>query len=190
MTEAGGGDQHRDEPPADLDAAGYVGPGHFPDNSRRRIPGALYLGIARLCVVIWAVWRDDLPYVNDGWLWQPGVTVAAAISIPSSWRMHVNETEAFVAAQQAVGFPVGHASPTGVAWTAQPPDVAGPVLLGGGPASSARARSCRRRRRPGRRAARRDEYRAVGRRLTAGVSHQWPLTVPEARTERSTRRAP
>ena len=111
MTEAGGGDQHRDELPADLDAAGYVGPYKFPDNSRRRIPGALYLGIAALCVVIWAVWRDDLPYVNDGWLWAAGaLTVAAAISISSSWRMHVNETEALVAAQQAVGFPVGHAS--------------------------------------------------------------------------------
>ena len=111
MTEAGGGDQHRDELPADLDAASYVGPYKFPDNSRRRIPGALYLGIAALCVVIWAVWRDDLPYVNDGWLWAAGaLTVAAAISISSSWRMHVNETEALVAAQQAVGFPVGHAS--------------------------------------------------------------------------------
>ena len=64
-----------------------------------------------LCVVIWALWRDDVPYVNDGWLWAAlALTVAAAISISSSWRMHVNETEALVAAQQAVGFPVGHAS--------------------------------------------------------------------------------
>ena len=37
---------HRDELPDDLDAAGYVGPYQFPDNSRRRIPGAIYLGIA------------------------------------------------------------------------------------------------------------------------------------------------
>lgn len=105
------GDEHRDELPADLDASEYVGPYKFPDNSRRRIPGALYLGIAVLCVVIWALFRDDVPYVNNGWLWAAlALTAAAALSISASWRMHVNETEALVAAQQAVGFPVGHAS--------------------------------------------------------------------------------
>jgi hypothetical protein len=31
-------------------------------------------------------------------------------SITSSWRMHVDEKEALVAAQQALGYPVGHAS--------------------------------------------------------------------------------
>jgi hypothetical protein len=36
--------------------------------------------------------------------------VVALISITSGWRMHVDETEALVAAQQAVGFAVGHAS--------------------------------------------------------------------------------
>jgi hypothetical protein len=105
------GGQHRDELPADLDAIGYVGPYRFPDNSRRRIPGLLYLAIAAACVLVWALWRDDLAYVNDGWLWAAlALVVVAAISITSGWRMHVNETEALVAAQQAVGFAVGHAS--------------------------------------------------------------------------------
>jgi hypothetical protein len=104
-------DDHRDELPADLNATGYVGPYKFPDNSRRRIPGVLYLCTAALCVVIWAIWRDDVPYVNDGWLWAAvALAVAAAISITSGWRMHVNETDALIAAQRAVGFAVGHAS--------------------------------------------------------------------------------
>ena len=36
--------------------------------------------------------------------------MAAIISITSGWRMHVDETEALVASQRAVGFAVGHAS--------------------------------------------------------------------------------
>ena len=104
-------DEHRDELPADLDAAGYVGPYQFPDNSRRRIPGVLYLVIAAACVVVWVLGHDSSPIVNDGWLWAAGLLVVAAlISITSGWRMHVDERQALVAAQQAVGFPVGHAS--------------------------------------------------------------------------------
>lgn len=104
-------DHHRDELPADLDAAGYVGPYKFPDNSRRRIPGFLYLLIAAGCVLIWVAWHDSVAYVNRGWLWAAAaLAVVAAISITSGWRMNVTETDALVAAQRAVGFPVGHAS--------------------------------------------------------------------------------
>lgn len=103
--------EHRDELPGDLNAAGYVGPYRFPDNSRRRIPGFIYLVAAVLCVFVWAIGKDSSPIVNAGWLWSAGALVgAAAISISSGWRMHVDEREALVAAQQAVGFPVGHAS--------------------------------------------------------------------------------
>jgi hypothetical protein len=49
-----------DELPDDLHAAGYVGPYLFPDNSRRRIPGYLYLATAAACVVVWAL-VDDSP---------------------------------------------------------------------------------------------------------------------------------
>jgi hypothetical protein len=102
---------HRDELPADLDASGYVGPYQFPDNSRRRIPGYLYLVIAAVCVGIWVAGHDSSPIVNEGWLWAAGLlTVVAAYSISSGWRMHVDEKEALVKAQQSVGFPVGHAS--------------------------------------------------------------------------------
>jgi hypothetical protein len=102
---------HRDELPDDLDAAGYVGPYRFPDNSRRRIPGAIYLGIAGACVVVWLTGHDSVAFVNRGWIWAAvALTVMATISITSGWRMHVKEVDALLAAQRAVGFPVGHAS--------------------------------------------------------------------------------
>jgi len=103
--------EHRDELPEDLNAAGYVGPYRFPDNSRRRIPGFIYLGVAAVCVLVWTFGKDEVVFVNDGFLWAAvALVVVAAISISSGWRMHVDEKEALVAAQQAVGFPVGHAS--------------------------------------------------------------------------------
>lgn len=104
-------DDHRDELPGDLDAAGYVGPYQFPDNSRRRIPAYLYLAIAAACVVVYVIGRDDVAWVNQGLIWAAVLlAVVAVISYTSGWRMHVDEKEALVAAQQAVGFPVGHAS--------------------------------------------------------------------------------
>ena len=104
-------DHHRDELPDDLDAAGYVGPYQFPDNSRRRIPGVIYLVIAAACVVVWFAGRDSWAWVNEGLLWAALLlSLVAIVSISSSWRMHVDEKEALVAAQRAVGFPVGHAS--------------------------------------------------------------------------------
>ena len=103
-------DDLRDELPADLDPSVFVGPYQFPDNSRRWWPGALYLVIAAICVGIY-VGFDGSPIVNEGWLVAAVVLAAVGVfSITSGWRMHVDETEALVAAQQALGFPVGHAS--------------------------------------------------------------------------------
>ena len=103
-------DDVRDELPDDLNPAGFVGPYQFPDNSRRRWPGIIYLVVAVSCVIVYVVWNDS-PIVNGGWLLAAGLlTIAAIISITSGWRMHVDETEALVAAQGAVGFPIGHAS--------------------------------------------------------------------------------
>lgn len=105
------GAEHRDELPDDLNAAGYVGPYQFPDNSRRRIPAIIYLVFAAVCVAIWVLGRDSSPIVNDGWLWAALLLTAVALySLSSSWRMHVDEKEALGKAQQAVGFAVGHAS--------------------------------------------------------------------------------
>jgi hypothetical protein len=62
-------------------------------------------------VAAWALWRDSSALVNAGFLWAAVLlAVVAAISYTSGWRMHVDEKEALVKAQQALGFPVGHAS--------------------------------------------------------------------------------
>ncbi len=103
-------DDLRDELPADLDPTAFVGPYQFPDNSRRRWPGGIYLAIAAICAIAYLLF-DDAVVVNRGWLVAAGLLAAVgAFSIASGWRMHVDETEALVAAQQALGFPIGHAS--------------------------------------------------------------------------------
>jgi len=102
----------RDELPDDLNAGEFVGPYQFPDNSRRRWPGAIYLGCAAVLLLVWLVAHgDDQPMVNDGFVWGAVLLGAAGLfAITSGWRMHVDEKEALVAAQGAVGFAVGHAS--------------------------------------------------------------------------------
>ena len=107
-----GTDDLRDELPDDLNASQYVGPYQFPDNRRRRRPAVIYLVLATLLLVLWSARRGDAHVlVNDGWLWAAIVLGAVGVfSITSGWRMHVDEKEALVAAQGAVGFAVGHAS--------------------------------------------------------------------------------
>ncbi|HEV2069374.1 MAG TPA: hypothetical protein VGR26_06240 [Acidimicrobiales bacterium] len=101
----------RDTLPQDLDASGYVGPVTFPDNSHRRIPGFLYLGIAAACVVVWAVAGDDAVLVNDGVLVAAVVLAAFGVyCIAAGWPLGTDATEALVEATKQVGFPVGHAS--------------------------------------------------------------------------------
>jgi len=105
-------DDVRDALPQDLDASGYVGPYKFPDNSRRRVPGAIYLVIAFGCLVTYLVRRGDDPVlVNQGLL---GAAILLGVvgiySITSGWHMTVDEREGLVTATNAVGFPVGHAS--------------------------------------------------------------------------------
>jgi hypothetical protein len=103
-------DEIRDELPDDLNPAGFVGAYMFPDNSRRRWPGVIYLVVAALCVAV-RYTVPDSPLVNDGWLLAAGILAFAGIvSITSGWRMSVDEKDALVKAQQAVGFAVGHAS--------------------------------------------------------------------------------
>ncbi|MBW3645533.1 MAG: hypothetical protein KY441_08525 [Actinobacteria bacterium] len=97
--------------PEDLDVSAYVGITTFPDNSRRRIPGVLYLVVAAICVALWAVAAGDSVLVNDGFL-AAGVALAAfgAYCLSAGWHLAVDATDALVQASRRVGFPVGHAS--------------------------------------------------------------------------------
>ncbi len=102
----------RDALPDDLNASEYVGPYMFPDNSRRRRPAYLYFGVGAVCLALW-LWRHNAQpvLVNNGMLWASLLFGAVGLlSLTSGWKMHVDEKQALVAAQGAVGFAVGHAS--------------------------------------------------------------------------------
>lgn len=112
MSETPAPDELRDQLPDDLNASEFVGPYQFPDNSRRRRPAMIYLAIAVVLLVVWLL-RGDGPavLVNDGFLWAAILfTVVGAYSFTSGWKMQVDEKDALVKAQGAVGFAVGHAS--------------------------------------------------------------------------------
>jgi hypothetical protein len=109
--EAVAADELRDALPHDLDAEAFAGAYEFPDNSRRRIPGVLYLVVAAICLVLFLTLRDSSALVNGGFGWAAAALGAAGvISMTSGWRMQVDEKQALVAGQQAIDFPVGHAS--------------------------------------------------------------------------------
>lgn len=102
----------RDELPADLNVSAFVGPYMFPDNSRRRIPGLIYLVFALSSATLWFFQRDSgSGSVSDGFI---GAAILLSLtglySLSASWRMTVDEKLALVYATRAVGFAVGHAS--------------------------------------------------------------------------------
>ncbi len=104
-------DEEGDELPADLDVTGYVGPYTFPDNSRRRIPGVIYLAAATLAAGLWMARSDGGVLVNGGLLFAAVLLgVIGAFHLLAGWQLAVRETDALVAASRKVGFPVGHAS--------------------------------------------------------------------------------
>lgn len=99
------GDEDRDELPAELDVTGYVGPYVFPNITRRRIPGAMYAGLAVLCLAGW-VMSTNLGLLVAAVL----LGLIAAYHFATAWNLEVDQTQALVVATRAVGFPVGHAS--------------------------------------------------------------------------------
>ena len=102
----------RDELPTDLNVTAFVGPYKFPDNSRRRIPGLIYLVVAALSFALWVTQRaSESALVSDGFFGAAILlTLVGLYSLSSSWRMTVDEKLALVHATRAVGFAVGHAS--------------------------------------------------------------------------------
>ncbi len=104
-------DPDGDQLPADLDVTTYRGVYTFPDNSRRRIPGAIYLVTATFCLAAWATRADGGVLVNDGLLFAAVLLGAiGAFHFAAGWHLEVRETDALVSASKKVGFPVGHAS--------------------------------------------------------------------------------
>lgn len=111
MSEQPADDELRDELPEDLNAVDFAGEYRFPDNSRRRIPGVIYVVLGLGCLGLFAARGDGGVFVNSGFLLAGIVLlVVGGISITSGWRMTIDETQALVAAGDAVGFAVGHAS--------------------------------------------------------------------------------
>ncbi|MCC5953559.1 MAG: hypothetical protein JJU45_15820 [Acidimicrobiia bacterium] len=101
----------RDALPEDLDAAGYVGPYLFPNNNRRRIPGAIYIALGLVAVGGWVAAGSDAVYLNAGVAWAGVLLVVVGIySVVVGWNLDVDEQDALVVAVRTVGFPVGHAS--------------------------------------------------------------------------------
>ena len=100
----------RDELPEDLDR-GFVGAYKFPDNKRRRTTGWLYLLVA-VCIGSWSLWIDGEPVlVNGGLILSCGaLAVFGVYSLFAGRAFGLDESAALVAANRAVGFPVGHAS--------------------------------------------------------------------------------
>ena len=99
-----------DELPEDLDR-GFVGAYKFPDNKRRRTTGLLYLLVA-IFVGTWALLVDGEPVlINRGLIFGcAALALFGLYSLLAGRAFGLDESAALVAANRAVGFPVGHAS--------------------------------------------------------------------------------
>lgn len=104
-------EEYFDELPDDLNAADFVGPYLFPNNSKRRIPGILYLLIGGGLLAYWFISGDSSPLINGGVaLASVGLILVGLYHIQGGWDLAVDEQDALVEATKGVGFPVGHAS--------------------------------------------------------------------------------
>lgn len=111
MSDDSNQDDYVDELPDDLNAADFVGPYLFPNNSKRRIPGVLYLMMGSAAIVLWAVRDSEASLVNGGVALAGVALIALGVyHIQAGWDLAIDEQDALAAAARSVGFPVGHAS--------------------------------------------------------------------------------
>ena len=104
-------EEYFDELPDDLNAADFVGPYLFPNNSKRRIPGVMYLIVGVGLLVLWFANGGTSPLLNGGVaLGAVALIVVGLYHIQGGWDLAVDEQDALVEASKAVGFPIGHAS--------------------------------------------------------------------------------
>lgn len=110
---AGGSDaggEGADALPSDLIPSGFDDSYRFPDNSRRRVAGGLYVALGAAAVIA-AVALDGSVLVNSGFVAGAAALILIGLYyIQAGQRLSVDEGGALVAAVRAVGFPVGHAS--------------------------------------------------------------------------------
>lgn len=103
--------EFRDRLPEELVAVTHSAEYRFPDNSRRRIPGVIYVLLGCGVGLLAMVRGDEGPLVNGGLLGGAALLVViGVVSISSGWPMTIDEQGALAAAGSATGFAVGHAS--------------------------------------------------------------------------------
>lgn len=82
----------------------------FPNNSRRRIPGYIYLVVAAGLLGLYFA-RGEGVLINVGLVWAAVLLIVLGLySIASGKNLAVDERDALVASVNEIGFPVGHAS--------------------------------------------------------------------------------
>lgn len=98
--------------PEDLDATAANLEYTIPNNSRRRLSGAVYVFCGIVFAAVWIVVRGGgSPFVNAGFL-ACGIALLAlgAHHICTGLDLRIDDKEALVRASDIVGFSVGHAS--------------------------------------------------------------------------------
>ena len=103
-------DEYFDELPDDLNAADFVGPYLFPNNSKRRIPGILYLLIGGALIAFRLSGGESALFNGGVVLAAIGLILVGLYHLQGGWDLAIDEQDALVEATKAVGFPVGHAS--------------------------------------------------------------------------------
>lgn len=104
------GGEGADALPSDLIPSGFDSSYRFPDNSRRRIAGGVYVILGAAALGAAATLGGSI-LVNSGFVAAAAALILVGLYyIQAGQPLSVDEGDALVAAVRAVGFPVGHAS--------------------------------------------------------------------------------